>query len=188
MALDPDFFATYKQYKSGTTKVTTWLASKAQELALVDALFPTTPQPNIKGRLKGKERASQKPNVKKHIVLLLVSFQWPSQLQAQQSLVAIIEQQGDNDKSTKASNQHHQYFIGVLHEALQLLKPLSRPSKGTNGAEVQSEDTAVDQVIADLQNRFAYLEVDEPTEWTSSALPSKPHSTCFRDHAQLEST
>ena len=57
--IPPSLFDTYKQYKAGTIKVTTWLASRAQELNTCTDLFAPS---EIKGtgRLKGKARAAKK--------------------------------------------------------------------------------------------------------------------------------
>jgi hypothetical protein len=77
------------------------------------------------------------------------------------------------DTSAQSSNQKHQYFIEVLRETLQILKPLSRAADPTKGTKGKAADAEVDKDIAELRNRFHYLEVDEPTEWTSCALPSK---------------
>jgi hypothetical protein len=62
MALDPLLFGTYKRYKAGTSLVTTWLASKAKEMNLLNDLFPITSANKGKGRLKGKARAAQNEN------------------------------------------------------------------------------------------------------------------------------
>jgi hypothetical protein len=60
MAIDPFLFDTYKQYKAGTDKVTTWLASKAREMNTFDDLFPSeATSAKGKGRLRGKARAAQ---------------------------------------------------------------------------------------------------------------------------------
>lgn len=60
MAIDPFLFDTYKQYKAGTDKVTTWLANRAREMNTFDDLFPSeAASAKGKGRLKGKARAAQ---------------------------------------------------------------------------------------------------------------------------------
>jgi Family of unknown function (DUF6604) len=59
MAIDQFIFDTYKQYKAGTNRITTWLASRAREIKALDDLFPST-ETKGKGRLKGETRATQK--------------------------------------------------------------------------------------------------------------------------------
>jgi hypothetical protein len=70
MALDPFLFDTCKQYKAGTNRIMTWLASRAQETNLLSDLFPTTSGNKGKGRLKGKARAAQKETGQKHLIPL----------------------------------------------------------------------------------------------------------------------
>jgi hypothetical protein len=62
MAIDPFLFDTYKQYKAGTDKVTTWLANKEREMNTFDGLFPSeATSAKGKGRLKGKARQPKWP-------------------------------------------------------------------------------------------------------------------------------
>lgn len=75
-------------------------------------------------------------------------------------------QQGPADSSTQASNQTHRHFIDILRETLQILRPLSRQ---TTNIKVEKD---IDDTATNIGNRFQYLEVDDPTEWTSNALPS----------------
>jgi hypothetical protein len=77
------------------------------------------------------------------------------------------------DTSTRASNKKHQHFIGILRDTLQILKPLRKDSNQTNEVKEKAATTGADKDIADLGNLFEYLDVDEPTEWTSNALPRK---------------
>jgi hypothetical protein len=70
MALDPLLFGTYKRYKAGTSRVTTWLASKAKDMNLSNNLFPVICGNKGKGRLKGKARAAQKENGQTYQVAL----------------------------------------------------------------------------------------------------------------------
>jgi Family of unknown function (DUF6604) len=58
--IDPSLFDTYRQYKAGTTKVTTWLAKKARELNTCGDLLSNTGETKGNGRLKVKARAAQK--------------------------------------------------------------------------------------------------------------------------------
>lgn len=60
MAIDTFLFDTYKKYKAGTNKVTTWLANKAREMNIMSDLFPKAAETKGHGRLKGKARAAQK--------------------------------------------------------------------------------------------------------------------------------
>jgi hypothetical protein len=63
-----NLFDTYKQYKAGTNKVTTWIVSKAREANLLSDTFSDTSEANSKGkgRLKGKARAAQKASEKRN--------------------------------------------------------------------------------------------------------------------------
>jgi hypothetical protein len=70
MALDPLLFDTYKRYKAGTNRVTTWLASKAQETKSLDDLVQIAHKNKSKGRPKGKARAAQKEKGLTHQVRL----------------------------------------------------------------------------------------------------------------------
>ncbi|KAF4635177.1 hypothetical protein G7Y89_g2936 [Cudoniella acicularis] len=203
MALDPFLFGTYKQYKAGTNKVMTWLASRARETNLLSNLFPTESANKGKGRLKGKARAAKKETSEKHHVPLTdipriaESIASTKKTMAPNIIIRTLEeviaarsacnkQQGQKDPSTQASNQKHQYFIEVLRETLRILEPLSRTSDQTKGTKAKADSTGVDKGVASLRNRFNYLEVDEPTEWTSSALPSKSNKVA--DTYKLEPT
>jgi hypothetical protein len=53
------------------------------------------------------------------------------------------------------------------------LKPLSKDSKETNGTNEHAAETGADSDVVDVGNLFEYLDIEEPTEWTSSALSPK---------------
>jgi hypothetical protein len=57
------------------------------------------------------------------------------------------------------------------------LKPLSQAHKKTNGTKGTATHSQFDDDTAELRNQFEYLEVEDPTEWNSSALPSKSKSS-----------
>ncbi len=68
-SIDPlNLFDTYKQYKPGANKVTTWLVSKAREAGFLSDMFSDVSEVNSKGkcRLKGKPRAAQKASEKRN--------------------------------------------------------------------------------------------------------------------------
>ncbi|CZR61917.1 uncharacterized protein PAC_11814 [Phialocephala subalpina] len=97
-----------------------------------------------------------------------------------------VLQQGQVDTTTQASNKAHLHFIDVLRETLQILRPLA-PIKTTPVDTTKSEAEKDNDVAADLRNQFEYLEVDEPTEWTSRNLP-KAKALASADTCELEAT
>ncbi|TVY17417.1 hypothetical protein LARI1_G004222 [Lachnellula arida] len=197
MALDPVLFNTYKQYKAGTASVISWLVNQSKETNVSTKLLPAASGSQGSGRLKGKARAARKENGPKHIVPLASIPQISQAIaEAAKAMVPLkiirtleeviaarsecndcFEQQGPRDTSTTTSNRKHQYFVEVLRETLQILKPLSRVPDQTKAAKQKASNAKVNNDIIDLQNRLDYLEVDEPTEWTASALPSKTNKT-----------
>ncbi|TVY36175.1 hypothetical protein LOCC1_G005951 [Lachnellula occidentalis] len=196
MALDPVLFNTYKQYKVGTASVITWLVNRSKETNVSIKLLPEPSGSKGSGRLKGKARAAKKENGPKHIVPLASILQFAKSIAdtakamvpekiirtleeviaARSECSNCFEQQGPTDTSTQASNQKHQYFVEVLRETLQILKPLSRVPGPAQATKQKARNAEVNNDIVELQNRFDYLEVDEPTEWTSSALPPKTNN------------
>jgi hypothetical protein len=60
MALDPLVFDTYKRYKTGTTKLVSFLANTSRKTKLVDDLFVAVLPKKGNGRLKGKARSAQR--------------------------------------------------------------------------------------------------------------------------------
>jgi Family of unknown function (DUF6604) len=95
----------------------------------------------------------------------------------------MCRREGASDDSTQASNQKHQHFIGILRETLDTLNSSGKvQSKGKK--ETATADVATNPVNG-LGNLFEHLEVDEPTEWTSSDLPK---STKILDTYELEPT
>jgi hypothetical protein len=147
-----NLFDTYKLYKAGTNKVTTWLASKAREANLLSDLFPDASEVNSKGkgRLKGKARAAQKASEKRNgqthqiplaaIPRIAKASAGLKEQEVPCTIIQTLEEviaarsvctrcfEGSTEASTQASNQTHQHFIGVLCEALEILKPLNKDS------------------------------------------------------------
>lgn len=147
-----NLFDTYKQYKAGTIKATTWLASKAREANLLSDLFSDASETNSKGkgRLKGKARAAQKATEKRNgqthqiplaaIPRIARAIAGMKKQEVPGTIIQTLEEviaarsacnrcfEGSTDASTQASNQKHQHFIGVLCETLGILKPLNKDS------------------------------------------------------------
>ncbi|PMD30202.1 hypothetical protein L207DRAFT_592660 [Hyaloscypha variabilis F] len=204
----PSLFDTYKQYKAGTIKVTTWLASRAQELNTCTDLFAPS---EIKGtgRLKGKARAAKKvvpkeqshqiplsaiPRIAKAIANIKAQEVPGTIIRTLEDVIAArsacnecFEEHGSKDQSTQASNEKHQHFIRVLRETLRILKPLSKGSDPMNGTNRVRENDSMEGV-AGLRNLFQYLEVEDPIEWTSSTLPSDKKSSKALCRYELEPT
>ncbi|KAE9375177.1 hypothetical protein N431DRAFT_463284 [Stipitochalara longipes BDJ] len=167
--IDISMFDAYKQYKAGTNKVTTWLASRAREMLIFSDLFPNTSERKGKGRLKAIPRIAQAiANIKGQVVPGAITQTLQDVIAARVACNECFQQQGTIDPSMQESNRKHQHFIEILRETLDILKPLSNISgekkdKGNN----DSDKTG-------LGNLFGNLEIEEPTEWTSSSLPPKP--------------
>ncbi|TVY84824.1 hypothetical protein LSUE1_G002099 [Lachnellula suecica] len=194
MALDPFLFDTYKQYKAGTNKVMTWLASRSQEASGSSSVVQKASASKSTGRLKGKERKAAKKETshgQKHLVALAdiprmaKSIVATTKVGVPQNIIRTLEEviaarcecndffEQDVNSATLASNQSHQHFTAILRETLQILKPLSRASDPTRKAKGKSADAEADKETIDLRNRFEFLEVEEPTKWTSGAVPVK---------------
>jgi hypothetical protein len=143
-------FDTYKQYKTGTNKVTTWLTNRARKSNLLRDLFTNVLEANGKGkgRLKGKAIAAQKAAQKENghtyhvpasaIPRIAKTIATMKEYEVPGSIIRTLEEviaaraecnrcfEGLTDRTIRASNQTHQHFIGVLYETLRILKPLRK--------------------------------------------------------------
>lgn len=82
LKMDQPLFSTYKRYKAGTHKVTTWLATKARATKLLNDLFPKPPANTGKGRLKGKARPHKKGLARSTSSIWLIFLELLNRLQA----------------------------------------------------------------------------------------------------------
>jgi hypothetical protein len=179
-SIDPlDLFDTYKHYKAGTNKVTTWLASKAREGNLLSDLFLKVSEanPKGKGRLKGKARAAQKasetrngqthqiplaaiPRIAKAIAGMKKPEVPDTIIQTLEEVIAARSTynrcfEGSTDASTQASNQTYQHFIRVLRETLGILRQLNQASVS---AEAKLQDCFSRQCFPLAQNNLLILQ------------------------------
>ncbi|KAF2797425.1 hypothetical protein K505DRAFT_398635 [Melanomma pulvis-pyrius CBS 109.77] len=189
MSLSPLLIDTYRQYKRGTEKFVQWLAETARLTGTVDDIFIDNPDPKKGGRPKGKNRTKAKKSVQSYLVpvkdftrlatavVATINSQVPTQMieiledviQARKSCAEwFLANQTDADDTIKAHNETHQFFISVLQEVLQVLKPMKLKEKESVRVENESTDTNGHR----LANMFEYLELEEPTE--SEWLPDIP--------------
>lgn len=87
--------------------------------------------------------------------------------------------------STQISNKSHQYFIEILNETLQILKPFCKERQQTTESKAKAAETG-EKDIAALSNLFEHLDVDEPAEWTSTSLPSKKAKSACTYELEVE--
>ncbi|CAG8980555.1 hypothetical protein HYALB_00002552 [Hymenoscyphus albidus] len=191
MELDPQMIDIYKRYKAGTSKVMAWLASKTPE-SMQDR-FSNGSASSSGGRFKGKERAKHKAKSEKLSIAVanipIISKVIASTAKTSvpddiiQTLEDVIvarsacnkfyESQDFANQSTNLSNQKHRYLIQILSETLALLKPLSRSTATSTVPKEPDHDLKSGKHIGDLCNRFGFLEIEEPTSWTSTAVSNK---------------
>lgn len=74
------------------------------------------------------------------------------------------------DEEMAQSNEGHVYFISALEEVIITLQPCFSSTARASEDKPNAQPPA--NTIEDLQNRFAALEVEEPTEDSGEAAPS----------------
>ncbi|KAF1989571.1 hypothetical protein K402DRAFT_390531 [Aulographum hederae CBS 113979] len=199
----PNFLVnTYSQYKADTDAIATWLANTATRCGYSPDLLsgPTSTQT---GRSKGKakkatkEQAQNSKAVPKYTLAIkdfislahyIAGYTHPP-VTVTSGLVAVLDRaisvrktHGDTMKAVQGSkrsaqllksDQKHSYFVGILEEVRDALKP--RMPVGV------SADTSSDPSGDSFRNMFAGLSVDEPDE-NILAGPT-PASMGLEDHA-----
>lgn len=71
--------------------------------------------------------------------------------------------------STEISNEGHTYFIDILRDAQEILAQLAPSNVLSNDTTAGAIPATSNIMPEELGNRFAYLEVEEPAEWTAAA-------------------
>ncbi|PNP76976.1 hypothetical protein FNYG_09589 [Fusarium nygamai] len=172
--LPPALVSVYHEYKKDTNSIASWLASTAKECGYPAHLLSNTPVSVTKqqtvgaGRLKGKARAEAKKKAKaapnkpapqkegpRYKPALAIPQAFFSTLNRVISVRNGFSEQllRHNEKPDVKSDARHSYFVGILENVREILKPFA------DSAAPTSTDT-----IDRLANTFDALEVYEPSE------------------------
>ncbi|KAL1836641.1 hypothetical protein VTJ49DRAFT_4828 [Mycothermus thermophilus] len=175
----------YQQYKQDTDAVASWLASTARALGYPGDLLASKswdappPAPARSGRLKGKAREQVAGAPKKYIVAIAdilplakfiagklgASTAVPDSfartidrlIAARASFANRLNEHGA--KVDKQANARHGYFVGILEEVRDALRP-HMSTKVASATAAASKTSATDA----LANRFEALKVSEPSD------------------------
>lgn len=141
MAPPSGYLDTYKSYKAGTTKVTTWLVDNAKRCGAAPSKHPIPV--NEFPKLARSIAASTSPIIRipNHVVTLIKSV-----INLRKQFTYLFTKFSKRkDAAARAARDGHQHFISVLEDVLSILRP-----------------SDLDDVMEDdLSNVFAALHVEE---------------------------
>jgi hypothetical protein len=156
------YLSTYRTYKAGTKRLTTWLV-QAAELCGVDITASTTDgyQIPLKQCLQLAQTITEstkpKITVPREIVTIIKTV---IALRTDAGLIyARLTDKSIND----VSNASHQYFISILEKVLKVLAPPSSPSF-SNGSQAPAETR--------LANIFEALQLEELSPESDTTKPA----------------
>ena len=165
--------STYRTYKAGTKRLTTWLVQAAKLCGVDSTSFATAKYEIPLGKFVELAKAiteSKDPKIKVPHEIIIIA----------RTVIALRKETGAilaklTGSSTKhASQASHRHFITVLETVLRILAPPS--SAATN------EDQAA--AGAEVINMFAALTVEEPTLDTDAAAPTATKKTAKKQPSQ----